>query len=71
MSGNVWEWCRNKYDKVDDVATGGGDLRVLRGGSWVYDQDVCRAAVRIWGNPVARSDDFGFRLCLSSPIKDR
>jgi len=71
MSGNVWEWCLNKYDKADEVTVGGEGRRVLRGGSWVGSQVGCRAAVRGWSDPLNRHDSIGFRLCLSSPIKDR
>ena len=42
MSGNVWEWCRDKYGDYSSAAqtnpTGptSGSLRVRRGGSWGY-----------------------------------
>jgi formylglycine-generating enzyme required for sulfatase activity len=70
MSGNVWEWCLNKYEKVEEVDIGGGDVRVLRGGSWFNSQDYCRAAYRYRYYPNHRDYHLGFRLCLSSPIVD-
>ena len=37
LSGNVWEWCRNKYkDPADRKVDASGDWRVLRGGSWLH-----------------------------------
>jgi formylglycine-generating enzyme required for sulfatase activity len=70
MAGNAWEWCLNKYEKVEEVAIGGEDRRVLRGGSWIVDQYDCRAAFRGGFDPYDRDDDIGFRLCLSSPIAE-
>ncbi|MCP5097209.1 MAG: SUMF1/EgtB/PvdO family nonheme iron enzyme, partial [Chloroflexi bacterium] len=33
LSGNVWEWCCNKYKNPDDVSVDqSGDMRTLRGG---------------------------------------
>ena len=34
MSGNVWQWCENKYDNRND--------RVIRGGSWALSPVYCR-----------------------------
>jgi formylglycine-generating enzyme required for sulfatase activity len=70
MAGNAWEWCLNKYEKVEEVAIGGEDTRVLRGGSWFNGQLDCRAAYRDGDLPFTRSIDIGYRLCLSSPIED-
>ncbi len=70
MAGNVWEWCLNKYRSPDVCAVGGNDLRVLRGGSWIDYQVNCRAACRYWNAPNLRLNSIGFRLCLSSPIKE-
>ena len=41
-----------------------GDLRVLRGGSWVVSARFCRSAYRIRGEPHARKKFSGFRVCL-------
>ncbi|MCP5191426.1 MAG: SUMF1/EgtB/PvdO family nonheme iron enzyme, partial [Pseudomonadales bacterium] len=75
LSGNVWEWCRNKYKDPDDEAVDGSNAwRVLRGGSWGYGADDARAAYRDGNNPAARSGISGFRLVVvggggaSSPI---
>ncbi len=69
LSGNVWEYCLNKYDNPDDLSLGGNDRRALRGGSWYSNAE--RASV------AARSVDFGdssvvnaigFRVvCAASP----
>jgi len=76
MHGNVWEWCEDTYHKNYEGAptngsawNGGGDgtIRLLRGGSWIYDPWYCRSASRF--NHVAgiRSYDYGFRVVCSAP----
>lgn len=58
LTGNVWEWCEDLYD-------GSGTLRVLRGGSWVYDVPrLLLSSYRFYGEPDGRRDDFGFRVVL-------
>ncbi|MDA0241992.1 MAG: SUMF1/EgtB/PvdO family nonheme iron enzyme [Chloroflexi bacterium] len=71
VSGNVLEWCQNKYeystqDKVDDSI----NSRVLRGGSWFFNRDLARVASRYPLPPGALYNLVGFRLvrCVSSPI---
>ena len=68
MSGNVWEWCWDRYGtypssaQTNPTGPSTGSFRVLRGGSW-YDFAVhCRSARRNITNPVNRSYDVGFRL---------
>ncbi|NOZ54790.1 MAG: SUMF1/EgtB/PvdO family nonheme iron enzyme [Gammaproteobacteria bacterium] len=70
MAGNVWEWCLNKYEKAEDITLGGTEERVLRGGSWLSHRGSCRAACRGRGIPLNRDSLIGFRLCLSSPIRN-
>lgn len=69
LSGNVWEWCLNKYDRPSETAADtSGHTRVVRGGSWYYFPDFARAAQRFGLVPVYRNDYYGFRLVSSAPI---
>jgi formylglycine-generating enzyme required for sulfatase activity len=69
MSGNVWEWCSNSYDKPDRIdAFTHDDRRVVRGGSWNNSQGYARAAFRDHNSPDDRSSLLGFRVVCSSPI---
>ncbi len=67
MSGNVWEWCSNDYDKPESIKTTTDDRRVVRGGSWYNSQVAARAAPRHY-TPDYRSNNLGFRVVCSSPI---
>jgi formylglycine-generating enzyme required for sulfatase activity len=79
MSGNVWEWCSDWYDKgyytavhrnysdspqTDPQGPNSGDYRVLRGGSWGSLVSGCRVANRGRYYPDYGSYR-GFRLVLS------
>ncbi len=62
MSGNVWEWCWDRYGSYSSTAqtnpTGAtsGSYRVLRGGSW-YDPDVlCSSSYRTNYVPPTNND---------------
>lgn len=56
MSGNVSEWCENKY-------ADGRPEYVRRGGSWDHNGHHCRAADRVFGLPGSRPVDCGCRVC--------
>jgi formylglycine-generating enzyme required for sulfatase activity len=55
LSGNVWEWCTDWYDKHRSY-------RVLRGGSWSSHEQLCRSAYRRYYPPGYRGSFIGFRL---------
>ena len=42
--------------------------RVVRGGSWDFNQQLVRAAYRSYFAPNSRNDHLGVRLACSSPI---
>ena len=72
MSGNVWEWVTDWYDESyykslgeyteNPTGPSGGEFHVLRGGSWVNEEDIVRVFTRGW-NDLAYFEftDFGFR----------
>jgi len=73
LSGNVWEWCRTKWEGdyenyQDDNDLAGGEDRVLRGGSFYDDQWDVRAAYRGWGGPHYRGGYGGFRVVVAAPF---
>src|SRR3954462_12376624 len=68
MLGNVREWCADgkrpygSQDVTDPVGpTWVGAYRVIRGGSWLIDARVARAAFRYDSDPANRGDFLGFR----------
>lgn len=67
MTGNVDEWCLNRFED-GSTEPGGIAPRVVRGGGWYDVQAYARAAYRDVRLPNGRYDDQGFRVVLASPI---
>jgi formylglycine-generating enzyme required for sulfatase activity len=75
MSGNVWEWTQDCWNKsyngapADGSAWTSGDCgsRVLRGGSWSNSKEYLRAANRAENTVGRREIEYGFRVARSLP----
>lgn len=71
MSGNVWEWCSDRYGgyssnaQTNPQGPSSGSGRVFRGGSWNYNAWICRASIRSCGYLSILSNFLGFRLALA------
>jgi formylglycine-generating enzyme required for sulfatase activity len=77
MSGNVSEWCSDRYSAetyLNDHAKGvvtnpkgatDGSLRVIRGGSYLDGRDVFYLSKRNYGEEQGSSPRVGFRLAMS------
>ena len=69
MSGNVWEWCYDRYGTVSsstaDTGASSGSYRVLRGGSWCSNDLSCQVSYRSLYDPYYRGSNFGFRVVRS------
>jgi len=70
MSGNVWEWCQDFYDKNyyinspknNPSGPDSGTNHVVRGGSWFNGSGYTRAEKRLSIIPDYRDSNDGFRL---------
>lgn len=69
LSGNVWEWCLD-VDNQSYMQIFGGFSSVVRGGSWIFNRGLARAAYRYSCFPDIRLNDLGFRVCRASPHPD-
>jgi formylglycine-generating enzyme required for sulfatase activity len=64
LSGNVWEWCLNEYDNPERVQLEGHEWRVLRGGTWEWDDYYAASPFRLSFNPDGRISLFCFRVVV-------
>jgi formylglycine-generating enzyme required for sulfatase activity len=74
MSGNVMEWCQDFYDanyyghspeeNPCNDATASLYARVLRGGSWHWDDKYCRVSSRNNNAQGVKAEQFGLRLAM-------
>lgn len=78
MSGNVWEWCKNRYYdypigeakhpiKVEHINS--TTDRIIRGGSYASSQRDCRVHRRNRMNPSDKSPYVGLRLAMWLPTQ--
>jgi formylglycine-generating enzyme required for sulfatase activity len=75
MLGNVDEWCGDWFDvdyykvspDTDPPGPSRSELRVIRGGSWKFDEVLMLSAYRTRDLPdgQARYPDLGFRVAAS------
>ena len=68
MSGNVWEWCCDRYGNYSSSAqtnpySNSGSARVDRGGSWYNASKNLRVANRDKFSPAGAGNYLGFRIC--------
>jgi formylglycine-generating enzyme required for sulfatase activity len=68
MSGNVWEWCSDWYGQYSAVVQSdphgpaSGTSKVIRGGSWINDESICRVSLRSYTIPTGSGNGLGFRI---------
>ncbi len=72
MSGNVWEWCWDRYGDYPNTAStdysgpSSGPRRVVRGGNWYFKAVYLRIGCRIKGKPDLKGSILGFRLARAT-----
>jgi len=72
MSGNVWEWCEDEYDKEyfkkqeakNPMYLKSENNKVLRGGSWFDSYLFLRLSARAYAGKDVRESHYGFRVVL-------
>jgi formylglycine-generating enzyme required for sulfatase activity len=75
MHGNVWEWTSDWYGPYSEVRAANidprsgpsGEKRVIRGGSWFFDANSARCALRYTHAPQDKGFSLGFRVAADRP----
>ena len=75
MHGNVWEWTSDWYGRygesavanIDPHGPSAGEKRVIRGGSWFFDANSARCALRYTHAPRDKGFSLGFRVAADRP----
>jgi len=74
MHGNIWEWTGDWYGEygagpvIDPAGAAKGRARVIRGGSWRFDANSMRCALRYAHAPQDKGPSLGFRI-VAEPIQ--
>ena len=79
ISGNVWEWCYDTYMETsyhsrslepnEDPIVEGEGPKVIRGGSWSYEEHGLRTAYRSRLSAKFKTSRVGFRIVRSPKLK--
>jgi formylglycine-generating enzyme required for sulfatase activity len=75
MHGNVWEWTSDWYGpyseepaaNIDPHGPQSAEKRVIRGGSWFFDGNSARCALRYTHAPQDKGFSLGFRIAADRP----
>jgi len=73
MSGNVKEWCSSYFMLYSDSLYTNpfyneGKYRILRGGAWSSQDDVCRVSSRAYDYPENKYASYGLRLAATTLV---
>ena len=68
VAGNLWEWGLNSSEIITNISIINNKYKVVRGGSFDYDQYDAAAASRNYSDPDRSNNYLGLRLVVSSPM---